>query len=157
MANLFRMPEAASLGTHAAVMLAREPDRPLSAHEMAARLQASEAHLAKVMQRLVKAGLVNSTRGPKGGFMLDRAAGRISLLEVYEAIEGRVEPMACLFGLPSCGRKACIFGGYLAEFDAHFRDYLARATLSDLTADDAYNPPEADGAEAHASLAGKTA
>jgi len=130
--RLLRIPEAASLGLHAAVILAGNSDRPISARELAEKLGASEAHLSKVMQRLVRAGLVNSTRGPKGGFMLDRAAESVSLLEVYEAIEGPLKPASCLFGTPVCGRGACIFGRYLEEFDARFRDYLANAKLSEL-------------------------
>jgi Rrf2 family protein len=132
MPRILRIPEAASLGLHAAVLLAEEADRRLSTRELAARLDASEAHLAKVMQRLVRAGLVNSTRGPGGGFMLDQPADGISLLAVYEAIEGPVEATTCLFGTPVCDRDQCIFGGYLEEFDTHFRHYLAQATLGGL-------------------------
>ena len=132
MSRILRIPEAASLGLHGAVILAASPGKPVSARELAERLGASEAHLAKVMQRLVKAGLINSTRGPKGGFMLDKPADSISLLDIYEAIEGHVESTTCLFGAPVCGREACIFGGYLEEFDTHFRHYLANATLRQL-------------------------
>ena len=134
MPRLLRIPEAASLGIHAAVILAGEPDRPIPAHELAERLRASEAHLAKVMQRLVRAGLADSTRGPKGGFMLGKSSASITLLDVYEAVEGRVEPAACLFGTPVCGRNACIFGGYLEKFDTDFRRYLASSTLEELAA-----------------------
>ena len=136
MSKLLRTSEAAALGLHAAVILAASPDAPVRARELAERLGASEAHLAKVMQRLGKAGLVNSTRGPKGGFMLDRPADQVSLLDVYEAIEGPIEPSACLFGRPVCGRKACIFGDFLTEFEARFRDYLANATLEALAVDE---------------------
>ena len=132
MPRLLRIPEAASLGIHAAVAIAADPDRPTSVRELAERLGASEAHLAKVMQRLVKARIVNSTRGPKGGFRLERAADGISLLDIYEAIEGVVEPATCLFGTPACGRETCVFGGYLEEFDSRFRSYLANTKLSDL-------------------------
>ena len=134
MSKLLRMPEAVSLGLHAAVALAEVRDRPVSARELAARFGASEAHLAKVLQRLVKEGIVRSTRGPKGGFRLNRPADEVSLLEVYEAIEGPVEPWGCLFGKPVCGRSECMFAGYLEEFDARFRAYLARATLGALAA-----------------------
>ena len=132
MPNLLRLPEAASLGLHAAVLLAANSNGPLSAHELAARLHASEAHLAKVMQRLVKAGLLDSTRGPKGGFVLAKPADQISLLAVYEAVEGIVEPTTCVFGTAACGRKSCIFGGFVERFDKNFRDYLANAKLRDL-------------------------
>lgn len=133
MAGLVKLSEAVSLGLHAAVILAGNHDGPCTAHRLAEWLSASEAHLAKVMQRLVKAGLVTSTRGPKGGFVLAASAGELSLLEVYEAIEGPVEPAACVFGLPVCGGGACIFGGVLAEIEGRFRDYLAQTTVSELS------------------------
>ncbi|MFP4057171.1 MAG: RrF2 family transcriptional regulator [Candidatus Brocadiia bacterium] len=132
MSKLLRISEAASLGLHAAVRLAEHPRRPVSARDLARRLDASEAHLAKVLQRLVRAGLVSSTRGPRGGFALARAPGEVSLLDVYEAVEGPVEPTACPFGRPVCRRGECIFGEFLSEFDARFRDYLATTTLDAL-------------------------
>ncbi|MBM4038240.1 MAG: Rrf2 family transcriptional regulator [Planctomycetes bacterium] len=132
MPKLVRFPEAASLGIHAAVILAGKPDVLVSARELAERLDASEAHLAKVMQRLGHTGIVDSTRGPKGGFALARPAGEVTLLEVYEAIEGAVEPAHCVFGTPVCGRKTCVFRGVTEELDARLRAYLAGATLADL-------------------------
>jgi len=130
--KLVKFPEAASLGIHAAVMLAGPHNGPVPARRLAEGLKASEAHLAKVMQRLVRAGIVSSTRGPKGGFALARPAGEVTLLEVYEAIEGAVEPAGCVFGTPVCGRKHCVFRGVTEELDARLRAYLANAKLSDL-------------------------
>ena len=49
-------------------LLAAHPRERMSAGRIAELLGASQAHLAKVMQRLVKAGLVDSVRGPGGGF-----------------------------------------------------------------------------------------
>jgi Rrf2 family protein len=130
--KLVKFPEAASLGIHATVILAGQRDGLVSAREFAERLHASEAHLAKVMQRLVHVGIVTSTRGPKGGFALARPAGEVTLLEVYEAIEGAVEPAGCVFGTPVCGRRSCVFRGVTEELDARLRSYLANATLADL-------------------------
>ena len=97
-----RISEAASLGMHAMGLLSTGLDGPLSARMAADRLGVSEAHLAKVLQRLAKVGLLTSTRGPKGGFALSRDPESVSLLEVFEAIEGPMEPAACLFGIPLC-------------------------------------------------------
>jgi Rrf2 family protein len=131
-AKLFRLPEAASLGVHATVLLAGRHNGFVSAADLAQELVASEAHLAKVMQRLVRAGIVQSTRGPKGGFTLARPADEVTLLEVYEAVEGAVEPARCVFGEPVCGRKSCVFGGMTEELDARFHNYMANARLSNL-------------------------
>ena len=86
--NMLRISEAASIALHTMAYLARNKDRMVSTHEIAGAMGLSENHLAKVRQRLVKAGLVEAQRGPSGGFMLSRPAEDITLLEVYEAIEG---------------------------------------------------------------------
>ena len=132
MASPLRISEAASLGMHAAVMLAGSPRRRSASGEMAAELGVSEAHLAKVLQRLGKAGLVSSTRGPGGGFALSRPAAAIRLLEVYEAIEGPLLTRKCLLGVPACGASRCLLGSIVAEVDKRVRDYLAKTTLSQL-------------------------
>jgi hypothetical protein len=56
------------------------------ARYLANRFEISEAHLAKVLQRLVKAELLRSVRGPRGGFILTRAPESVTLLEVFEAV-----------------------------------------------------------------------
>ncbi|MCP4900046.1 MAG: Rrf2 family transcriptional regulator, partial [bacterium] len=96
MPTMLRISEAASLGIHAMGLLAIHPDRSLSARTIAEKFSVSEAHLSKVLQRLTKVGLLASTRGPKGGFSLTRDPETVTLLEVFEAIEGPVEPTDCL-------------------------------------------------------------
>ncbi len=149
MPKLVSFPEAASLGIHAAVILAGQHNGLVSARELAERLNASEAHLAKVMQRLVHTGLVASVRGPHGGFSLARPAGEVTLLAVYEAIEGAVEPARCVFGSPVCGRKTCVFHGVTEELDARLRAYLAGARLSDLAEEAERKETENVGATDH--------
>lgn len=121
--------EAVSLALHSMVLLARSPS-PLTVREVAERTKASFHHLAKVFQRLRKACLVASTRGPRGGFVLARPPEQITLLEVYEAIEGPIPERLCLLGEKSCPFKQCIFGGLLGEFSFRFREYLASHTLA---------------------------
>lgn len=133
MTNLLRVSEAASLAMHATVLLAASRDRALTTSQIAAMLGVSEAHLSKVLQRLGRAGLVRSTRGPKGGFALTRPSDQITLLEVYEAIEGIVVPATCLFDTAICRGDRCILGGLIAEVNHHVRDYLARTSLSDVS------------------------
>jgi Rrf2 family protein len=131
-AHLLRISEAASLGLHACTRLAGSPGRRVPARELADDFSASQAHLAKVMQRLARAGLVTSTRGPKGGFQLAQPADSITLLDIYEAVEGPVEPVGCLLGRPVCRGAGCMFGDFIGEFDTRFRGYMATTTLAQL-------------------------
>ncbi|MCX6357717.1 MAG: Rrf2 family transcriptional regulator [Candidatus Aureabacteria bacterium] len=132
MARLIRISEASALGLHVMVLMAGAREKPLPTGAAASRLGVSGAHLSKVLQRLGRAGLVKSIRGPEGGFTLAKKSGAISLLDVYEAIEGRCEKSACLFGAPACGGTRCILGGVLEKADGAMRAYLGNTTLADL-------------------------
>jgi len=134
MANALKMSDATTLGIHAMAYLADchsdEAPRAHSVHEIASRLEASEAHLAKVLQRLAHLGHLSSTRGPKGGFALARKPDRITLLDVYEALEGPFEIHRCLFSEPICNREQCIMGGLVEKVATEVRTYLEQTTLA---------------------------
>lgn len=134
MSSTLRISEAASLALHSMVLLAAKPDRPLTTHEVAGELRVSEAHLSKVFQRLSRAGLVTSTRGPGGGFVLAKAADTISLLEVYETIDGPLTGQDCLLGDPTCQGKTCLLGGLVKAVNEQMRNYLTTTRLADVTA-----------------------
>ncbi len=128
----FRMSEAASLGLHALAVIAAAPEPVSRTREIAARLKASAAHLAKVMVALEHAGLVTGARGPAGGYQLARPASRISLKEIYEAIEGPMQARACLFGEPVCETRGCVLSKYFGGLNREVIRKLARTRLTDL-------------------------
>ena len=81
MDTILRISDAANLAIHAMAHIARSKGNVNhSVGEIAGEQGVSVAHLSKVMQRLVKVGLLTSRRGPGGGFVLGRAADKISLL-----------------------------------------------------------------------------
>jgi len=133
LSNVLRMSEAASLGLHAMVLLAADSQKEISTRQIASKLQASEAHLSKVLQRLAKVGLVASTRGPRGGFGLARKGDEITLLDVYEAIDGPLVANNCLLGTRICGGERCILGDLLEKVDRQVREYMATTRLNELT------------------------
>ena len=132
MPNLVRISEPASLALHATALLAKHKDRRFANREIADALHVSEHHLAKVMQQLAKARVVNSTRGPRGGFQLLRLAEEITLLEIYEAVEGRVGEAECLLGERSCDGSECMIGQLVHSVQQHVRTQLAETTLAKL-------------------------
>jgi len=75
--------------------LSGQPDKVVMVDEIAREMAVPRSFLAKILQRLVKAGVVRSFRGVKGGFQLSRAPQDINLLNVIEAIEGLVALNAC--------------------------------------------------------------
>jgi len=128
----FRVSEAANLGLHALAVIAAGPQPSHRTREIAARLKASVTHLAKVMVALDHAGLVVGTRGPAGGYQLARPASRISLKEIYEAIEGPMQARACLFGEPVCEAGGCMLSKYFGGLNREVIRKLARTRLTDL-------------------------
>ena len=133
MSTAIKVSDAAALALHTMVLLAERDQRSMTAQQIAGALKASKAHLSKVLQRLAHAGLLRSERGPKGGFTLARPGRRVTLLEVYETIEGPLSSSTCLLHTPLCGGKNCILGGLLKEVNAQVRQYLARTRLTDLS------------------------
>ena len=136
MAVTIRMSEAASLALHAVRVLAGvDNGRRLTTHEIATALSVSEAHLSKVLQRLVHRGLVTSARGPKGGFALAKGAHKVAMIEVYEMIEGPLVPEKCFLGHDVCPRGECMFGGLIETVNMMARQHLEQMTIGDSAGD----------------------
>ncbi len=131
MASLIRVSDAASLALHAMAVLAAS-SKFVSARAIAKTLRVSEAHLAKVMGRLERAGFIRGKRGPSGGFELARPSDRVTLSDIYEVMEGEIRARCCFLAHPACQRR-CIFGSLLSEMDQRIRDHFARTRLSDVS------------------------
>lgn len=130
MADLIRLSEATALGLHAVAVVAR-CNEPTSTAQVAAELCASEAHVAKVLQRLARVKLLSSKRGPSGGYSLAKPSHEISLLDVYEALEGPLRQDGCLFDKPVCQRVECILGDLVERLRSEARAYLESTPLGD--------------------------
>lgn len=131
MNNFIRISEAASLALHTMMLLASEPDRTISVKESASFMDVSEAHLAKVLQRLSQAGFVDSVRGPSGGFFLAKPPEEITLLDIFELMEGKIEPRDCLLNRPICRNGECIFGDRLIKIREEIVEHLTNTSLSE--------------------------
>mgnify|MGYP000322706548 CR=1 FL=1 len=131
MSGAITITDAASLAIHTALILAERPDEWIQTTELAERMDASRAHIAKVLQRLAKAGIVHSSRGSHGGFRLVRGPDEVTLLDVYEAIEGPITPPACLLNKPICD-GCCAVGGVIRRMNEELRDQLASTSLTRL-------------------------
>jgi len=133
MKGIVKLTEASNLGVHAAGYLAaRYGEGPCSAGHVAQALRVSASHLSKVLQTLAARGLLDSTRGARGGSSLARGPSEITLLEVIEALQGPFESAGCLLGKPVCARGACLFAGLERELIETIERHLAPLTLEDL-------------------------
>ncbi|MEA4883354.1 MAG: Rrf2 family transcriptional regulator [Clostridia bacterium] len=135
MSTALQMSEATFLALHSMTIVAQAGTGFVAVKEIADLAGFSHAHLSKVLQRLVKAGLLTSSRGPKGGFSLARRADDVTLLEVYEAMEGPLTPYRCHVQIShgSCPFAECLLSGLPERFTKEFHDYLAEKTLADVS------------------------
>lgn len=124
--------DAALIALHALAGLAESPNILVQSKDLAAIIDASEHHLAKVMQRLVRSGIVRSAKGPSGGFALAKPADTISFRDAIEAVDGSLTGDFCPFKSEKCHPEACIFGQEISKHATELLDYLSQRTIADI-------------------------
>ena len=88
---------------------------------------------AKIFQSLAKAGLVRSNRGTGGGFTLQKEPRSITVLEVIEAIEGKIAFHPCLTEPTACEHTgACALCGLFEEAQDRVKQTFSQTSLADL-------------------------
>ncbi len=132
MPGIVHLSEAVLIAVHAMAVVAQNEGAPVSTAGIARCIHSSENHLAKVMQRLVRGGLIDSRRGPAGGFTLRKKPGEITVLDIFKVIEGEDENEKCLFHHKQCVFNGCIFGNVLDRIEKDFREYMKNNTLADF-------------------------
>lgn len=132
MGRFFSTSDAGALALHSMVMIANRPDRLIRIRDIAAVFGFSEAHLAKVLGRLVKSGLINATRGPSGGYQLAKPSESISVADIYRAIEGDPSPHSCMFRIPRCNGKNCALGDFFSGLSRQVEETLEQTKLSEV-------------------------
>jgi Rrf2 family protein len=111
-----------------------------SAREIAEQYDIPIELMAKVLQRLVRGGLLASHHGTRGGYQLARAAGQISIADVIQAIEGPVSVTACSTEDGQCDQYAkCNVRDPLWRVRERILAALGECTIAELAAD----PPPA--------------
>ena len=132
MADIIKISDATALALHSMVHLAIDPEAQSTTGEIAEAFDASKHHLAKVHQRLTKGGLIESFRGPSGGVGLAKRPEEITLLDIYEVMEGSMTCHPCLFGKEECPRAECVLGALLPGLAQQVHDYFSETTLAHL-------------------------
>ncbi|MGW3247485.1 RrF2 family transcriptional regulator [Streptomyces sp. NPDC001070] len=124
---------------------------PVATAQLAAGHDLSPSYLNKQLQQLVKAGLLESVPGARGGFRLARPLEEVSLLDVVLAVEGE-EPLFSCSEIRRCGTigercpdgvfaRPCMVNTAMRRAEAAWRKALAEQSLADVqVATDALNP-----------------
>jgi Rrf2 family cysteine metabolism transcriptional repressor len=106
---------------------------PILLREIAQKQDISERYLERIMNTLVSAGIIQSTRGQNGGFSLKRPPSDITLATVIEAVEGQISPVTCVDNPESCPRHPiCVTRDIWIELKSAMMNLLNSITLHDM-------------------------
>ena len=121
----------AEYALRAVVWLSDRPDTAVTCQGISAGTQVPPDYLSKVMQSLVRAGLVDAQRGKKGGFTLSVPPDRIAVLDVINAVDPVRRIRNCPLGLP--GHEAlCPLHRSLDNIAAELESSYRSIRISDL-------------------------
>ena len=131
---MLKLTKKADYGLMAMKHLAEHGDQgALSAKDVAEAYGIPSEALAKILQRLVKAGLLQSQHGTNGGYTLARDASRISAFEVIRAIDGPLFITSCITVRGECGQTdRCTIREPLRRVNQSIEDVLRRITISEM-------------------------
>jgi Rrf2 family protein len=131
---MMRLSKKADYGLMAMKHLAEHPQQAAySAKELSAAYHIPAELLAKILQRLVKAGLLHSQHGTNGGYTLARDAGKISAYEVIRAIDGPLFITSCVTVRGDCDQSdLCTIKEPLRRVNESIEEVLRSITLAGM-------------------------
>lgn len=133
--------QSAEYALRAVVWLAGHPGATLSTSEIARRTAVPLGYLSKVLQALSRAGLVASTPGRTGGFVLTREPHRISVLDVINAVAQLPRIECCPLGIESHGHDLCPLHKRLDDVAAYVEHVFAKTMIAELLKEGTPNLP----------------
>lgn len=134
---MLRLSKKADYALMAMKHLARKPGaRSTSAREIAEQYDIPLELMAKVLQRLVRTGLLVSTQGMRGGYALSRPSTSINVVEVIQAIDGPITVTACSSENIDCDQYSkCSIRDPLWQIRERIVAALERVTLAEMAAE----------------------
>ena len=129
-----RLGRASALGALATTHLADHGESaPMQGREVADALGVPVDYLLKILQQLVRARILSSTRGPAGGFQLQKRPEKITLLAIVEAIDGPLDgAITAANDVRGKGKAKRAIKSAYREAASHARKLLTETTLSEL-------------------------
>ncbi len=119
--------------------LARIGRKVVSARDIAEEHGVPLALLMNVMKKLNRAGLINSVRGARGGYVLNTAPNEVSLARLIESVEGPVNLVRCTSTREDrrCGlTQSCTIRRSVVKVHLKLRQFLDEVTIADLAFDE---------------------
>ena len=108
--------------------------RKVSQREVAERTHSPEAFTAKILHKLVKANILNSTKGPNGGiFIEEKNLSKVKLMQIVFAVDGDSLFEDCNLGLGKCiPEKPCVLHDQFTVVRQEIKNILENTTLDTL-------------------------
>jgi Rrf2 family protein len=116
----------------AIVTIAQHNGSLCTARQISAITQVPAPYLSKLMQGLVRAGLAKSQRGVRGGFVLTKAPGDLSIWDVIDAVEPIRRIERCPLGISTHGTTLCPLHHRLDGAIGMLEKELRETTIADL-------------------------
>ena len=127
-----RMTRTSRYAIRAIVELARQEGERVSAERLSRELDLPENYLSKTLHALAREGLLDSNRGPGGGYRLALPADELTLLEVIEAFETLDASRECVLGRKECSEEnPCPVHGEWKEVAAPIVRFFRRTTVEE--------------------------
>jgi Rrf2 family protein len=124
--------KTAEYALRAIVFLAEMRGEPCTAQVIAQRTKVPAGYLAKVMQSLSRAGVVNSQRGLNGGFTLSKPPSELSVYEVVQAVDPFHRITECPLGIPEHRSELCALHRRLDEATALVERSFKETMIADM-------------------------
>jgi len=120
------------------IVLSRTKD-PLDSETLSRELFISKSFLAKILQSLAKADILQSYKGVNGGFVLKFQPSEINMLKVMTSVEGKApavfECSPSVHDCPSNKAEICSIWPFLNKLQGKIDHFLAELTLADILND----------------------
>lgn len=105
---------------------------PVALSAIAKRQGISQSYLEQLFSRLRKRGLIDGTRGPGGGYRLAKSSELISVADIIDAVDERVDATRC-GGLRNChGEQSCLTHDLWTDLSSQIRGFLDSVSLGQL-------------------------
>lgn len=121
-------------GTRAVVEIARNYQiKPTKRKDIASIQEISGPYLENILIALKSGGIVDTIRGASGGFILKRPPSEITLLDIFQSLQGKLEPVECLGNPARCSRSGdCVTRPVWEQMQRAQREVLQKTTIRDL-------------------------
>lgn len=131
---MLRMSKLADYGTVVMASMARDPQRIVSAADVATRVGLATPTVSKILKTLARSGLVTSARGAKGGYRLRCDPADISVAQIIGAMDGPIGMTECSAMRGMCAQEAaCTVRANWLTINHIVLDTLSRVTLEQMT------------------------